>query len=87
MTFYGSKIKEQNVVFGILIVRPYVLQNSVEREKAEVFGKRAFGMIPIVLLAKNPNGSLRYYGRPDIVRFLAKISIDRLPLKKYQIVA
>ena len=85
MTFHGSVIKEQGVTFGIVIVKPNVLQNSSEKEQMQMFGRRAFGLIPIILMAQNPSGIPTYCGRKDIVNFLSKISMSRIPWKEYSI--
>ena len=53
MKFLGAKIREQNVTFGIVAVKPYVLQNPAARENMQDFGVRVFGYVPIVLMAKN----------------------------------
>jgi len=85
MRFQGSVIKEQGVTFGIVIVKPYVLNNNSEKEQMQIFGQRAFGMIPIILMAQNSRGIPTYYGRKDIVNFLSHISINRIAWKEYSI--
>ena len=85
MRFQGSVIKEQGVTFGIVIVKPYVLNNSNEKEQMQIFGQRAFGMMPIILMAQNSRGVPTYYGRKDIVNFLSHIPINRIPWKEYSV--
>lgn len=86
MTFKGAVIKEQGVTFGIIYVKPYVLNNSADSEQIRQFGIRMFGIIPIVLMAQDSRGVPTYLGRPDIVRFLRNISPYRLPWKQYTVV-
>ena len=85
MRFTGSVVKEQGVTFGIVVVKPYVLQSPSERERMQIFGRRAFGLIPIILMAQNARGIPTYYGRKDIVNFLAKVPTRQLPLQEYTI--
>jgi hypothetical protein len=68
MQFEGAKITEQGVTFGIIIVKPYVLQNTAEQVSLRQFAARVFGSIPIVLMAQDSRGVPTYNGRPDIVR-------------------
>jgi hypothetical protein len=43
----------------------------------------AFQFVPIVLMEQDGRGVPTYYGRPDIVRFLASIDFRRLPWKQW----
>ncbi len=83
MKFQGAVIKEQGVTFGIIIVKPYVLQNQKERESVVLLGKKAFGAMPIVLMAQNSRGVPTYWGRTDIVNFLSKIPMECIPWREY----
>ena len=85
MQFEGAVIKEQGQVFGIVIVKPYVIQNQAESTQMRNFGISAFGNMPIVLACQNGQGRFTYNGRPDIVKFLASISPSRIPWKRYTI--
>ena len=38
MKFLGAKIREQNVTFGIMAVKPYILHDPVARENMQDFG-------------------------------------------------
>lgn len=85
MQFQGAVIKEQGLVFGIVVVKPHVIQNQTESDNMRNFGVRAFGIMPIVLACQNGQGRFTYYGRPDIAKFLASISPSRIPWKRYTI--
>lgn len=39
--------------------------------------------MPIALMAQNARGIPTYYGRKDIVNFLARIDMRRIPWKRY----
>jgi len=85
MTFQGAVIKEQGVTFGIVIVKSYVLNSESDKAQMQTFGRRAFGNIPIILMTQNSSGRPTYYGRKDIVNFLAGIFIEQIPWKQYTI--
>jgi hypothetical protein len=82
MKLDGAVIKEQGQTFAIVVVKPYVL-NSSEKDEARSAYSNYFPGMPIILMAQNTNGVPTYYGRPDIVRFLAKIHISQIPWKHY----
>ena len=85
MDFQGAVVKEQGVTFGILVVEPSVLHDRRRQEQLRAFGRRAFGAIPVVLMAQDSRRVPTYQGRPDIVKFLANVSIERIPWKKYSL--
>jgi len=83
MQFNGAVIREQNVTFAIVVVKPHVIHSKQEAENAlQSFGP-VFGGIPIVLMAQDNRGRPAYLGRPDISRFLSRVPIHRIPWKKY----
>lgn len=85
MRFQGALIKEQGVTFGIVVVKPHVLQSEPEARTMRSFGNRVFGLIPIVLMAQNSRGIPTYSGRRDIVSFLSRISMSRIPWREYTV--
>ncbi|WP_455714644.1 hypothetical protein [Anaerosporobacter sp.] len=82
MNFDGAVIKEQGITFGIVVVKPHVL-NSSDREPLRNKYSIVFGGIPVVLMAQDSRGIPTYHGRKDIVNFLANIHISQIPWKKY----
>jgi len=87
MQFEGAKITEQGVTFGIVIVKPHVLNSSREQAGARAHGVQAFGPIPIVLMAQDSRGVPKYQGRTDIVRFLSKVFVEQIPWQRYTLTA
>ena len=85
MTFQGAVVKEQGVTFGIIVVKSCVLNNSSDRESMIRLGIRAFGQMPIILMAQDSKGTPTYYGRKDIVNFLSNIFMEQIPWRKYTI--
>jgi hypothetical protein len=85
--FEGAKITEQGVTFGIVIVKPHVLQSTQDQIGMRALGTQAFGPIPIILMAQDSRGVPTYQGRPDIVRFLSNIFVEQIPWQRYTLSA
>lgn len=83
MGFQGAVIKEQGVTFAIVIVRKSDVDNRSEANRAIASFQRVFPGIPVVLMAQDATGTPNYYGRKDIVRFLAKVPLSAIPWKQY----
>lgn len=83
MKFQGALVKEQSVTFGIIIVKPHVLNSPSEAASMRGFGVRAFGPVPIILMAQDSRGIPTYLGRRDIVKFLAKEPVQAIPWREY----
>ena len=84
MQFEGALVKERNTTFGIVIVKSYILSNKTEADKLIAsFQEQIFVGIPVVLMAQDTKGTPTYYGRKDIVNFLAHIPLASIPWKQY----
>ena len=85
MKFQGAKIREQGVDFAIVIVKPHILNSPNERNETISSFSPIFPGIPLVLMAQDAMGVPTYYGRKDIVDFLANIHISQIPWKEYTV--
>lgn len=85
MKFQGALVKEQGVTFGIIIVKPHVLNSSSETASMRGLGVRAFGPVPIILMAQDSRGVPTYLGRRDIVKFLVRVPMLAIPWREYTI--
>lgn len=85
MRFQGAKITEQGVTFGILIVKSHVLNSPSQRDEMLTHGVRLFGGVPTVLMAQDHRGVPSYYGRQDIVNFMANVPMEAVPWKEYTV--
>jgi hypothetical protein len=85
MKFEGAVIKEQGVTFAIVIVKPGILDSGTQREETRQGFGRYFPGMPVILMAQNSQGVPTYFGKPDIVNYLAKIHPGRIPWKTYTI--
>ena len=83
MKIQGAVIKEQGLTFAVVIVKRHVLDITSEAGEAIDSFRPLFGGIPTVLMAQDSRGTPTYYGRPDIVRFMASVPIQSVPWKKY----
>lgn len=79
----GAVIKEQGVTFAIVIVKRHILQSQLESQKTVQAFVPYFPGLPIILMAQDSLGTPTYWGRTDIVNFLANIHISQIPWKEY----
>lgn len=87
MRFEGALVKEQGVTFGVVVVKSHVLNSPDERQNMIRFGQAAWGAVPIVLMSQDIRGTPTYWGRRDIVDFLANIDYSRIPWREWTIAA
>lgn len=85
MKFDGAVIKEQGITFAIVVVKPFVFNSTTSRENTRDRFSSIFPGMPIILMAQDVRGTPSYYGRTDIVNFLAKIDLRRIPWKTYTV--
>jgi len=83
MKIQGAVIKEQGVTFAIVVVKMYILNSQLQREKTIWSLNFLFPGIPIILMAQDSRGIPKYFGRKDIVKFLANLHISQIPWKEY----
>ncbi|MCB8818715.1 MULTISPECIES: hypothetical protein [Desulfosporosinus] len=79
----GAVVKEQDITFAIVVVKPHIIKSSVETQAARDAYRHIFPGMPIILMGENAEGKPAYYGRKDIVKFLAKVDPHRIPWKRY----
>lgn len=82
-SFDGAVINEQGLTFGIAIVRSSVLGNPSARGQAIAEFSEVFGDVPTVLMAQDGRGVPTYFGRQDIVDFLASVPMEAIPWQRY----
>ena len=86
MELTAALVKEQGVVFGVVLVKPYIVDSQVESRDmfSSLRGIRDFQHIPVVLAAQRGSRVI-YRGRDDIVKFLQRVPFSALPWRKYNI--
>jgi hypothetical protein len=83
MSFEGAIVKEQGVTFGIVIVKESAIRDSSTANDLIPQFQAMLGVAPVVLMAQDSRGTPKYYGRKDVVGFLANIDFRRIPWKRY----
>lgn len=83
MEVTAAVVKEQGVTFAVVLVNSNAA-SVVNRDATQRSAVPLFPGLPIILCSQDSRGVPSYYGRTDIVKFLANISLDRLPWKKYR---
>lgn len=83
--FTGAVIKEQDVTFAIVVVKPYALNDKKFADGLIDALEPSFGGIPVVLMVQDIQGTPTYYGRKDIAEFMAKVPLESVPWKKYML--
>lgn len=81
----GAVIREQGVTFAIVIVRPSVIQNTIEASQAIQSFEPIFPGMPVVLMAQDSRGTPTYYGRRDLSQFMSRVPLQAVPWKRYTI--
>jgi len=79
----GAVIKEQGVTFAITVVKRHILNSQIQCLQVTQSFQPLFPGIPIVLMGQDSRGIPTYWGRRDIVNFLSKIHMNRIPWKEY----
>ncbi len=83
MQLEGAVIKEQGVVFAIVIVKQSATQSSASANQARDAFQGYFPGMPLILASQDTSGRFTYQGRRDIVAFLARLDPRRIPWKRY----
>jgi hypothetical protein len=88
MQIEGALVKEQGQTFAIVPVKSSA-STGVDHALRQVAASFApvFPGVPIILMWQDSRGLPTYWGRPDIVGFLANIDMSRIPWQRYTIAA
>jgi hypothetical protein len=83
MSFDAALVREQGVTFAVVAVKAHAVSSDSSRREAIGGFAPHFPGVPIVLMVQDGRGRPTYWGRPDIVRFLARVHVSRLPWKRF----
>jgi hypothetical protein len=81
----AALVREQGVEFAVVSTKPWVLNDSVARERFRSVVSSRFDCRPTVLMAQDSQGIPSYHGRADIVRFLANMPLELLPWRRWHL--
>lgn len=84
-TIDGAVIEEQGVKFAVAVVQRSLLNQPSARDRALVEFAGLFGGLPTVLMAQDGRGVPTYYGRQDLVDFLASVPMESIRWQRYTI--
>lgn len=85
MQIDGALVREQGITFAVVAVKKHVVDNRAQALSAARSFAPLFQNVPIVLMGQDSTGRATFFGRQDIVRFLSRISLNRLPWKRYTV--
>jgi hypothetical protein len=83
MKFIGAVVKEQGVTFALVSVKQHIVNNPVEASELIAKLTPTFGGVPVILVALSKRS--KFYGRTDIVRFLANVPLHAIPWREYHL--
>lgn len=85
MKIQGAVINEQGQTFAVVIVKPHVVSNTAEANKAIEAFQPVFPRLPVILMAQDAQGVPTYFGRQDISRFMANVAMSAVPWQEFTI--
>jgi len=85
MKFQAAEIREQGVSFAVVSVKKRVIDDRTEAQKVQRAFATIFRRKPIVLMAQDAQGTPVYYGRSDIVRFMATVPFELIRWSEYTV--
>jgi hypothetical protein len=83
MSFDAALVREQGITFAVIAVKGHATNSDSSRRRAMASFAPHFPGVPIVLMTQDGRGLPSYWGRSDIVRFLARVPVEALPWKRF----
>jgi hypothetical protein len=81
-------VREQGVNFAVVAVKTSVMNGpKSRRDQLRNTFSYEFGGVPVVLMSQDARGVPKYYGRPDLVRWLSNQYMEALPWREFTIAA
>ncbi len=87
MKGHVALVREHGVEFAVVVVKPQVMHQGKSQKDEAVRAWTIEFEVPTVLMAQDSRGVPTYYGRPDLVRFLANHLPEQLPWREFNIAA
>jgi len=84
LTVDGAIIREQGLVFDVIVVNQNALNDVANRDDFVGHASPALGGISTILVAQGGR-HIRYYGRPDLVRFMRAVPPAAVPWKRFRL--
>jgi len=88
MQIEAALVNEQGQSFAVVVVKSSVQAGGDQAlQKAARSFSPVFPGVPIVLMWQDARGVPTYWGRPDIVRFLANLHPGQIPWRRWSVAA
>lgn len=84
MNLEAAVVKEQGVRFAVVAVKRSALSAPTRDGVVRSFNT-LFPGVPVVLMSQDGRGIPTFWGRQDIVRFLASVPVTALPWRRYRV--
>jgi hypothetical protein len=83
--FRGARIKQRGVNCAVVIVPGAVITDEIEADRMITAFQNQICKGSVVLMARDFQGTPAFYGRAEIVRFLERIDVSKIPWVEYAI--
>jgi hypothetical protein len=83
MSFEAALVREQGVTFAVVVVNSHAVSSDSSRREAIAAFAVHFPGVPIVLMNQDGRGRPTFWGRKDLVNFLASVPLRALPWKRF----
>lgn len=83
VSLYAAEVVEQGVEFVVVLVEPRVTRSRSSSSELIAYLQPAFDHRPVVLMGCDSYGDITYYGRHDIVDFLATVDASSIGFSRY----
>lgn len=70
--FSGAYYVVGGIPFAVALVTPQAVSSEKTIAETVQYFSRFFPQVPIVLARQMPNGQIRFWGREDLINYLAK---------------
>lgn len=74
--FNGAYFVVRGTAFAVVLVKPQAMASERTREDVTEAFSRYFPQVPIVLATETPNGNLTFWGREDLIDYLARRDVS-----------
>ena len=85
MRVQGAVIREQGQTFAVVVVKPHVIQNRSEADRAIRGFMPVFGGVPVVLMAQDSRGRPTNIGGAHKKRIMGAVPERGIPGGEYTI--
>lgn len=80
----AAVVEKDGIEFAVVMAENYVLDNRQESIKAIQMCAPVFPGKPVILMVQDLMGTAHYFGRPDIIDIMSRISLKEVSFKDYE---